>query len=497
MKTQIIQLEPHDDHISIRDKMNWSKTPRILLVLPRRRKFDLNLLDLKLLQRHAHSLGAELGLVTKSQKIIRTAKTLGIPVFANNLAAQRETWTPTQHPLPQKKHRSRKKLRARQAHFHQEESAWRKHPLARQGSFALATLALLALAFAFIPTARVEIQPKKRVQSISIPVRADLNVSEVFLSGSIPAYRLRATLPEESSLPASGRVAIPAQVARGSVVFRNLTDNPVRIPAGTVVRSVDDETLRFVTLEDAEVAAEVDAEVEVPVKSLVFGKRGNLPPNTLQAIEGETGFWLAVTNPEPTGGGSDNYVSAPTAQDREDLRTSLMARFYKDAEKKIRQELQAGDVIFPDSMSEIEILEESYDPPAGETGDRLTLKMRASVDVLYAKETDMRQLAESALAASIPAGYAPEPNSLRIVSLGDFESQAEGITAWQMRVEQELRPKISPSQVAALVQGHRMDAAAKLLEEKYDLETPPTISVSPSWWQWLPLAPFRIEVITR
>jgi len=92
MKTQIIQLEPHDDHISIRDKMNWSKTPRVLLIWPRRRRVDLDTLDLKLLQRHAIDLGSELGLVTKSNRVIRAAAELGIPTFANNLAAQREAW---------------------------------------------------------------------------------------------------------------------------------------------------------------------------------------------------------------------------------------------------------------------------------------------------------------------------------------------------------------------------------------------------------------------
>jgi hypothetical protein len=496
MKTQIIQLEPHDDHISIRDKMNWSKTPRILLVLPRRRKFDLNLLDLKLLQRHAHALGAELGLVTKSQKIIRSANALGIPVFSDNLAAQREVWS-SQRLAIRKKRRPKRNLRARQASFRREEATWRKHPLARQGAFALATLALLALAFAFIPKARVEIQPQTRTQSISIPVRADLNIDEVFLSGSIPAYRLRATLTEERSLPASGRVAVPAQVARGSVVFRNLTDTPIRIPAGTVVRSVDDESLRFVTLQSAEVDGEINAEAEVPVKSLVFGKRGNLAPNTLQAIEGELGLWLAATNPEPTGGGKDSYVSAPTKQDRDDLRAAVMAHFYQEAENKVRQELAAGDVVFPDSLGEIEVLEENYDPPEGETGDRLTLTMRASIEILYAKETDMRELAQLALAASIPKDFSPVPNSLNISSLSDFETQNNGITVWQMRVEQKLRPKISATQVAALIQGHGLEAASRILEEHYNLESPPVISVSPSWWKRLPLAPFRIEIITR
>ena len=120
MKTQIIQLEAHDDHISIRDKMNWSKTPRILLVLPRRRRFDINTLDLKLLQRHARNMGAALGLVTKSAKVIRSAAVLGIPVFADNLEAQREAWT----SMPRASHRRRKarnNLRALQSEFQVKE----------------------------------------------------------------------------------------------------------------------------------------------------------------------------------------------------------------------------------------------------------------------------------------------------------------------------------------------------------------------------------------
>ena len=161
MKTQIIQLEPHDDHISIRDKMNWSKTPRILLVLPRRRKFDLDTLDLKLLQRHAISLGADLGLVTKSSKVIRAAKALNIPIFESNLAAQREAW-PSQKTAQRKKRKRPKDLRAQRAQFHPPEAAWRKHPLTRLGFFTLATLALLLLAFAFIPQAKIELQPETK-----------------------------------------------------------------------------------------------------------------------------------------------------------------------------------------------------------------------------------------------------------------------------------------------------------------------------------------------
>lgn len=34
MKTQILQVEAHDDVISILDKIGWIQTERVLLVLP-------------------------------------------------------------------------------------------------------------------------------------------------------------------------------------------------------------------------------------------------------------------------------------------------------------------------------------------------------------------------------------------------------------------------------------------------------------------------------
>ena len=476
--------------------MNWSKTPRILLVFPRRRKFILDTLDLKLLQRHAIDLGADLGLVTKSTQIIRAATPLNIPVFESNLAAQREAWYPQKHAKYRIRARS-KNLREEQKEVHPPEAKWRTHPVTRLGAFTLATLALLALAFAFIPQAQIEIEPERRIQSLTIPVRANININDVFLSGSIPAYELHANLTNQRSLISSGRVAIPAQVARGSVIFRNLTDAPIQIPAGTVVRSIEDEEIRFTTLDDAEIAGNVDAEISIRVKSLIFGERGNLAPNLLQAIEGDLSLSLAATNPEPTSGGGDNFVSAPSNRDREELYDRVITFFHKQVEETIQKELGEGDVIFSDSLSEIKIIEENYTPLAGETGDRLTLAMRVAFEVLYAKEADLAELAQAALFASLPPGFTPIPNSIQFAPVSDFETNLLGITSWQMRVKQNLRPNISSARVAALTQGHSLEIASLILEEEFDLVSEPKITLSPSWWKWVPIAPFRINVVVK
>ena len=495
MKTQIIQLEPHDDHISIRDKMNWSKTPRILLILPRRRRFNLNTLDLKLLKRHAKNLGADLGLVTKSSKIIRAANELNISVFSSNLSAQREAWHPSKSVKYKKSTRPRN-LRKRQKEFQPTQAKWRTHLATRSFFFILGILAFFSVIFAFVPRATITLKPEKRVQSLIIPVRANANISEVFLSGSIPAYQQKVVLAESSSRKASGQVATPVEVAYGSVIFRNLTDLPVTIPTGTVIRSITDEEIRFETLDDAPIAGGVDAEVEVRIRALVFGERGNLDPNLIQAIEGGLGLWLAATNVNPTTDGRDDIVSTPTQRDREKLYDQTIEAIYKKAEENFLAKSD-GDLLFPNSAKNAEIIEEIYDPPEGESGDDISLKLRVSFEISYAKEEDLRYLAQSALLASLPQGFAPVPNSLHYKAISDFENNAIDITSWQMRVEQDLLPLFSASQIAKLTQGRSIENAVENLEENLALAEAPQIEVSPSWWKRIPIAPFRINILVE
>src|SRR5512141_1081475 len=100
MKTQIITLESHDDLISVRDRMSWAKTPRILLVWPKYEKVSLRQVDLKVLQRHAASLGAQLGLVSRIRRVRLDAGALNIPVFKSTGEAQRVAW-----PKPRRRRR--------------------------------------------------------------------------------------------------------------------------------------------------------------------------------------------------------------------------------------------------------------------------------------------------------------------------------------------------------------------------------------------------------
>src|SRR5688500_19145425 len=190
MKTQIITLESHDDLISVRDRLSWAKTPRILLVWPKYEKITLRQVDLKVLQRHALSLGAQLGVVTRAWRVRDDAEALGIPVFMSTGEAQRLAW-----PRPRRRkwlrHAPRKDLREKQEQAQAGEPAWRATPAVRVGSFTAGVLSVLILLALFIPRAQVTLQPESKVQSAVLPVSASTAVESVCITEKIPAHALR------------------------------------------------------------------------------------------------------------------------------------------------------------------------------------------------------------------------------------------------------------------------------------------------------------------
>src|SRR5688572_6690381 len=187
MKTQIITLESHDDLISVRDRMSWAKTPRILLVWPKYEKVMLRQVDLKVLQRHALALGAQLGLVTRARRVSEDAEALRIPVFESTGQAQRVAW-----PKPRRRRWARrppkKDLRQRREEVSAgpEREAWRAHPVVRVGAFLIGVASVLVLVALFIPRAQVILQPESKMQSVVLPVIARPSVDQVFITGTIP-----------------------------------------------------------------------------------------------------------------------------------------------------------------------------------------------------------------------------------------------------------------------------------------------------------------------
>lgn len=496
VKTQIITLESHDDMISVRDRMSWAKTPRILLVWPKYEKVTLRQVDLKILQRHALYLGAQLGLVTRTRHVREEAEALRIPVFESTGQAQKIAWpAPRRKSLPRRS--PRKDLRAKREQVQVQEEAWRAHPVVRVGMFSVGVLSVLVLVALFIPRAQVTLSPVSTTQSITLPVVANPSVNSVFITGNIPAREKRVIVGGERTVVVTGEGVVPQSKAKGVVLFRNLTQQSVTIPAGTVIEAARDSLIRFVTLEEGVLDAGVGKTIELPVEAVEGGIGGNLPEDTLIVIGGRLGLSLSVTNPEPTTGGRELASVQASDVDRKRVKDLLMKDLDEMAREKLGEEINAGDMIFDDTLNVSQVLQEEYDPPAGAVGTKLTLTMQVEYSVAYASASDLAELASLALSASLPSGFSPSSDAVTLKPATKPIISDDGSARWTMRVERKIVQQVDASQVTHLIQGYSSRSAQSRLEEQLPLASSPQISLSPSWWPWVPIVPFRISVVTE
>ena len=494
MKTQIITLESHDDLISVRDRMSWAKTPRILLVWPKYEKVTLRQVDLKVLQRHALSLGAQLGLVTRARRVRQDAEALKIPVFESTGQAQRVAW-PKIRRRRWLQHAPRKDLREQREQVLAQEEAWRVHPATRVSAFVLGVASVLFLVALFIPSAEVVLHPQSQTQSVVLPVIAGPSIESVFITGSIPARETRVIVEGVQTVTVTGQGVTPQSEAKGSVTFRNLTQQAVTIPVGTVVRTVDN--IRFETTRAGEVPAGLEEMLELPVEAVESGRSGNVDAETIVVVEGRLGLSLSVTNAEQLAGGRETPSVQASDADRERAKEALMVTLESEARTRLAEELKAGDVLFDDTFTVSQIVSEVYDPPAGAAGTKLTLTMQVEFSTLYADVSDLTELASLALNASIPAGFAAVSEGLTLEPVTEPILNDDGFTRWTIRAERRIVQQVSPAQVTQMIQGIRSRNAQSLLDQSLPLEDAPAINLSPPWWPWVPIVPFRISVVTE
>jgi hypothetical protein len=176
-----------------------------------------------------------------------------------------------------------------------------------------------------------------------------------------------------------------------------------------------------------------------------------------------------------------------------------METLKNDARAQLADQMKSNDVRFDETFAVAQILSEVYDPPAGAAGTKLTLTMQVEFSTLYASAQDLTELAALALNASLPSGFRSiaDSDTLTIKSVTKPILNEDGSTHWTVRAERRIVQQINNTQVTQLIQGIRSQRVKTLLEKDLPLEGSPQITLSPSWWPWVPIVPFRISVVTE
>jgi len=496
MKTAIIQLDAFDNVISIKDKISWSKTPRILLVWPNKGSIKLDSLDILLILRAVEDLGAQISVVTDEPTIIVQLKELGISIFSSIPEAQKKPWR-----KPKVRDRSVILRKSDYSYFNKEYSKEIK-PVKKNISkskrwllFSIGIVSILALVLFFIPSANIIIHPEIKKQSIDIIFRSNPEMKDINLSGAVPAKLVKIDVESQMEGVSSGIGRIPDKKSTGVVTFRNLSDGQVIIPSGTIIRTIGKDFVRFETLEEAVLEPGIESLVDVPIRCVIGGTIGNVPAGSIISIENELGGNISVTNNNAISGGVDLKTFSPTESDYQKLKLKILETVTSTAIIEIKNKYPQAVLIPKQTIMINQILSEVKNPAVGDPAERHTLTIRVEISAWIIEKENLEQALDMVMDADLTEDYKVRNENIDFMIDEQQINFENHMINWAVSASREIYQLIDENTIKQQMAGKQVNEALQLIQSEIVSKTEPSIQVIPSFWNRMPYLPFRISLV--
>lgn len=492
MKTAIVQLETHDDLTSIRDRISWSKSQRIILVLPKKVKYIPEVLDLRLIQRSANAHGASIALVTRERWVIENAVEVGIPVFSSVPQAEKAVWKGGILPAGEKDHmKGIDHILLKREEIGEQDQSDKLNPILRMIIFLIALAAIFIMTGYILPSAQVKVFPAARTQEFTVDITASTEVKEVNITGLIPAVEKKFMLTMEKTAISTGTAILPQTKASGIVTVKNLTSNEVVLPAGIIFSTNGDNPVRFISKDEVVLApgtttADINAEAFLP------GAESNVESGRINEVEGIYGTMIEVSNLEPFGGGSSLTVPSPTEEDYEKLRSEITAGLIDLARAEVKKQQTESEKAIDASLNLDEIISEILSNPVGEPSDTLKLTIKVQYGVLTYNPQDVINLMNRIFEASLLKTEHTVDVEPTIVEVDNAIQSGVNMYKWQVKGARWIADNWDQDIARRLIKGKPVDEAVKIIDMEFSNIQSVEIDIAPGFWQWMPYLPGRI-----
>jgi hypothetical protein len=491
MKIQIVNVDPYDDYGSIRDKLLWSKAERALLVWPGRGEILHKRLDLVLLKRLGQQHRIVIGLLTFDPGVRANAKELSIPLFDDLENLPEDTWAiwETDAEIPVIDHPRRELTRPEKPSTGIKSP---RHPALRLLVLLLPISVFVLALMLLLPSSEVHVYPAmlREIVTLEFKLSSQPGPSTLDLD-----YDIRELVIEgERRIPTSGRISLPDQYAKGRILFTNLTETPITIPAGTSVRSSSFEGQYFRTEHMVHLDGSEGAQAFANVTAASAGLEGNLPSEAIDTIDGSLGIRVSASNPEAFNGGSSEIRAAVNRIDiqrlQDELEQDLQEKFLSTLSAQLSPELQ----YLESSYQIVEVLSVEFDAEVGDVADslQLVLSLQASIAVINFNEAQRH--AAMYLQSDLPAGYQFAHGSPQAMTVNEEHFQEDDDSYVEIVFEVITTREIDQGKLKNSLRGLALNEATdQLLIHSGKLA--PQISISPSWWPRMPFFDQQINVI--
>jgi hypothetical protein len=366
---------------------------------------------------------------------------------------------------------------------------------------ALALIVGGAGAFLFLPTATAVVTPRQQsIGPVSVRITASTDATQPDPENLVVPARL-ITIPLEAAdnFPATGK-RVEATNATGAVRFDNLDPTSSNtIPKGSIVSTssgVRFQTDREVTIKRAKLVGLtiVPSHATVKVTAVDPGPDGNVEPNTIRTVpRGEEPFFLQVTNPDATTGGTKTEFKRIRQDDVDKAIAALTASLSAAFDEQVADPNLPGDAgtVFAETKA-LGPPVWSVDPAtlAGKEVEAFDLAATASGTVVAVDTAPVQAVAEARITSSVDPGYTLidgsshfEPAPAEIV---------EGVITFPAVVTAREVLVVDTAAIKAEIMGKPIEQARQILGT-YGASQ---LTVWPDWVGTVPTLDSRVEVTT-
>jgi len=494
VKTAILKLEPYDDIVSVREKMDWSRSARILIVYPEVFDFLDRRIDLLLLKRTAQDLGAQIAVVSTDLEIQQNAREAGIPFFQTAAVAQKLPWRRShfRHAFREGQGNntqlSEMQSRARPA----QAGFWQKK-LVRIAAFSTAILVVIVLILFFMPSATIYLPDLKEKQTLIIPIWANQSIISPLPSGGLPAFEVTVVVESQGEANSSGQAVVPDKAAFGQVLLTNLTSQAVKAPAATIVLTTGVNPVKFELLQDVTVPGGAGQIAFARIQAVSTGTQGNVLIGEIKAIEGDLGLLLTVTNPGSVQGGGDRKAASPSDSDYATLHQQLLDSMRQSALQELKLKLTSNESILPVSVSLVKVLNETQEPAVGQPSEKLRTTIRAEYRAWYIHLNDQTAIERTILDSNLAKGMAEISGTFQTEDV-TLPQIVNGTANWEIRASRDVHQIWNRQELANMVLGKAKGEAKQVISNFIGVAAPVRIVTAPSWWPFMPPLLFQIQV---
>lgn len=500
MKTLVIQLDRTEDLGSIKDKVTWGKSSRVLLVWPVNYAVFDRKVDLVTIKRICKSQGSRLGIVCDDPAVCIEAEGLNIPVFESVNRAMRKGWDRRKRykgslsvPDDYMQSIDIEELRIQRKGEEKEKSL---QPANRIALFVAGIMAVFALLLVLVPSARISIFPLAQKLEMNVEFVVKPAPGGASNPGILRGEVITTVVEEETTGTTTGTTSAPDQKARGIISITNRSDKDIDLPAGTIVLNNAVSPLRFQISQNATIPAR-GVVSGIAIEALYAGKDSNSPENTVTRIDGESGLRLELTNPEPISGGMDKSLPSPSNEDIRKLHEVLEKKLELKAGKQFSSMLNADEVLLPSSIHKNENKMESINPEIGQVGPTVRLTSKDEYSAMIINQKEFVEQAKALLVANkvLPGWTITEREPLNIQITGqEFENISKTVKL-QVQIKGLMIPIVDETALRRQIAGANRDTAAAIIADQVLCDRTAIIETWPVWLPFLPWLESRITLL--